>query len=121
MQRERERERETYRKLLFTFPSRYFGKGDVISNLWNPEFFFQVWTKHVSCQVTPHNTASLCCSDYLSRACAWSPRFPSLGLPVQKFHCKMTSSVLKIPVQWNVTLLEITVQVKGTFGIVQWT
>ena len=42
---------------------------------------------------------------------AWSPRFPSLGLPVQKFHFKMTSSVLRIPVQWNVTLLEITVQV----------
>ena len=48
---------------------------------------------------------------------AWSPRFPSLGLPVQKIHFKMTSSVLRIPVQWNVTLLEITVQVLGTFGI----
>ena len=83
--------------------------------------FFHVWTEHVSCQVAPHNTASLRFSDYLSKACAWPPRFPKLGLPVQKFHCKMTSSVLRIPVQLNVTLLEITVHVKGTFGIVQWT
>ena len=75
----------------------------------------------MSCEVTSHNAAALCCSDYLSKACAWSPRFPSLGLPVQKFHRKMTSFALRILVQWNVTLLEITVQVYGTFGIVQWT
>ena len=78
--------------------------------------FFEVWIGHGFGEIALHILPHIFGSDNLSKACAWSPRSSLLGLPVQTVHRKMTSLVLRIPVQRNVTLLKITVHVWGFFG-----
>ena len=90
-EREGERERETLSRPVESSTSsidiskQVFWTGGVISNLWNSDFF-QVSTENVSCQVTPHNTASLCCSE--KKHVHGLPDFPRSDYLYKNFNVK---------------------------------
>ena len=120
-ERERERERESAGSLhcqcTFQFVEKVFlNKGCDKQSMYFLTFV-ELWTTNISSEVAPHIFPHCVVLIICQKHVLLSPWFSSLGLPVQKFHRKMMSFVLRIPVQWNVTLLEITVQVWRTFGM----